>query len=467
MAAVGLALLMVSTGLVGTAAAQNAVGCGSVITKSTTLTADVGPCPDAGLIVAADNVVLNLNGHTVTGNPQLRGNGPDAAGVLLRQVHGVTVKNGTVQHFDAGVSIDGGAMNTVSAITAQHNVNYRLVTGRNALPGDIDLNNGPFCDLGDGIAVVGSNGNLILHNTLMGNGPYDGIALIDQSDRNTLANNEVADNDLLNQPPGGAVHGTICGGLANIGPLGRWTQDVGMRIEGPGAQHNVLTGNHVVRNGLAGIMVTAFVTAFPMANNGFNKIIGNTISQTGLRTHQLNDQGDEYRSSGIYLHNSGSSHVSLSYGNLIASNNSSGNFGGGIEALGPFPGSRQVGVGGNTIVGNLADNNLLDGIILAAGTVDTTVSGNTAHGNAPDKALIAAINARDIYTVWDGTDGSDNSVHCDHNVWSGNQFGTVNQPCVRTGKVVGPIPSTPMQAANASPPPSAQAATRPLRRGSP
>src|SRR5438067_1079791 len=87
-ATLALALLMLTTGLVGTAAAEPAVGCGAVITKSTVLTNDIGPCPGVGIIVAADNVVLNLNGHTVTGNPQLRGNGPDDPGVLLRQVRG-------------------------------------------------------------------------------------------------------------------------------------------------------------------------------------------------------------------------------------------------------------------------------------------------------------------------------------------------------------------------------------------
>lgn len=321
--------------------------------------------------------------------------------------------------------------------------------------------------------MLGSTNNALRNNTVTGNGPYSGIALIEQSNRNTLAGNEVADNDLLNQPPGGAVHGTVCGGLAptQIGMLGPWTQDVGVRVEGPGAQHNVITGNHIVRNSLAGIMVTAFATAFPMANNGFNQIIGNTISQTGLRTHQLNDFGDEYRSSGIYLHNSGSSHVSLSYGNTIEGNDSSDNFGGGIEALGPFPGSGQVGVGGNTIVGNRANNNLLDGIILAEGTVDTTVSGNSAHGNAPDKALIAAINARDIYTVWDGVDGADNNVHCDHNAWSANQFGTVNQRCVKadggTGRVVGPVPTAGAQVASPGLVPGSQGDDRQLRRGGP
>jgi hypothetical protein len=147
------------------------------------------------------------------------------------------------------------------------------------------------------------------------------------------------------------------------------------------------------------------------------------------------------------LHNSGTTEVSLSYGNTVAGNNSSHNFGGGIEIVGPFPGSGEVGVGGNTIVANVANNNVLTGILLNEGVTDHVVSGNKAHGNGRDKALIAQLNAQDPYVVWVAADAADNNYRCDANVWSGNQFGTANQQCVRakggTGKVVGPVPPPP------------------------
>ena len=440
-AALAVALSMVTTGLVGTAAAAPALGCGSVITKTTKLTANIGPCPGVGLIIAADNITVDLNGHRVSGNPQARGSGPDQAGVVLRQVRGVTLRNGTVRGFDAGVLIGGGRLNTVKNVRAVNNVNYRVVTGRNAT--DLDA---PSCDLGDGIAVLGSNDNTLSNNTLIGNGPFSGVALIDQSNRNTVANNEVADNDILNRPPAGGE--TVCGGqVGELGPTGRLVQDVGVRIEGPGAKHNMVVRNHIVRSALAGVMVTAFRNAFPQANNGFNQIVGNSISQTGLRTRVVQDFYDEYHSSGILLHNAGTTAVTLSYGNTVAGNNTSDNFGGGIEIIGPFPGSGEVGVGGNTIVGNVANNNRLTGILLNEGVTEHVVSGNEAHGNALDEAFIAHLNAQDPYVVWVAADAADNNYRCDANVWSGNQFGTVNQRCVKanggTGKVVGPVPPAP------------------------
>lgn len=48
------------------------IGCGAVITQSTTLHQDVGPCPGLGLIVAADDITLDLNGYRVFGDPQVR-----------------------------------------------------------------------------------------------------------------------------------------------------------------------------------------------------------------------------------------------------------------------------------------------------------------------------------------------------------------------------------------------------------
>lgn len=442
-AALALALSLLTAGLDGTAgaAAQAAVGCGAVVTENTKLTGDVGPCPGMGIIIAASNVTVDLNGHTVTGNPRARGSGLDQGGVVLRRVRRVNLTNGTVRGFDAGVVIDGGGDNTVTRIKAIDNVNYRVVTGRNATLPDVNPDAAAPCDLGDGIAVVGSVGNALSNNTVAGNGPFSGIALVGRSSFNVVSNNLVRDNDLLNRPPGGDK--TMCGGQpGELGPTGRLVQGVGVRIEGPGAQHNLVSNNQIPRSALAGVMVTAFRNAFPQTNNGFNKILNNTITQTGLRTRPVQNFFDEYHSSGIFLHNAGTTEVTLSYGNTIAGNTSSDNVGGGIEVVGPFPGSGEVGVGGNTIVGNVVNNNVLTGIILAEGTVDTTVSGNKAHGNGRDKALIAQLNAQQPFVVWVGVDGADNNPGCASNVWSANQFGTVNQKCVKanggTGKVIGP-----------------------------
>src|SRR5438034_4577316 len=64
-AASALAVLGVGPAF-GQAAAS--VQCGAVITTDTTLTADLVNCAGNGLVVGADDITLNLNGHTVSGD---------------------------------------------------------------------------------------------------------------------------------------------------------------------------------------------------------------------------------------------------------------------------------------------------------------------------------------------------------------------------------------------------------------
>jgi hypothetical protein len=60
------------------------VGCGQVITSSTTLDSDVGPCPNNGIIVQGNDVKLDLNGYEVFGTDEVG----DGAGILVRDSRG-------------------------------------------------------------------------------------------------------------------------------------------------------------------------------------------------------------------------------------------------------------------------------------------------------------------------------------------------------------------------------------------
>ena len=227
-------------GFVGTASATH-VGCGTVITQSTTLDSDVGPCPDNGIIVGADNIVLDLNGHRVFGTP----NPGDGAGILLENRTGVTVTDGTVSDFDAGVAIIGGGTNTVSKLTARDNIGSLA------------------SDFGDGIFIDSSNNNVIEKNTVVHNGPYDGIGLFGTSSGNLIEKNVVTDNNICTTftNPRTGMPMTIC-------------QDDGIRLE-HGTTNNTVTKNEVLRNGLDGIAVFAtatdnVITKNVVEGNGFH-----------------------------------------------------------------------------------------------------------------------------------------------------------------------------------------------------
>lgn len=335
-----------------------------------------------------------------------------------------TVTNGTVQGFDARIAIMGGGGNTVRRVTAQNNVNYRLVTGADAVPDDIDRENGPFCLFGEGITAFNSDGNVIEQNVLAGNGPFAGISLVGDCDDNVVARNDVRDNDHLNATPDGRT--TICGGIGVPGqPMttGRHVQDIGIRVEGPGAERNLLEHNRIVRAGLAGIMVHAHHSQLGVPNS-HTVIRKNRIFETGKVGHDLDRQAH-----GILVHHSGASIVNAPHSTVIEGNTSSHNYGGGIF-LDSRGGLHSTVVRDNVVIGNGLDGIHLAGAGDERGT-NNVIAGNRGHGNG---ARAAEVNERFAPLAnYLGTDGADRSDGCVRNEWDGNHFGTVNQPCVAAG----------------------------------
>ena len=114
------ATLGLAAGLVPLSAASAAdVACGDVLTADTVLTADLtcGPTSDA-LVIGADDVTLNLAGHTITG--------PGAyatpfAGVRAAQRSGVTIEKGTITGFQSGVVLDESTDGLVTKLAVHHN----------------------------------------------------------------------------------------------------------------------------------------------------------------------------------------------------------------------------------------------------------------------------------------------------------------------------------------------------------
>lgn len=176
--------------------------------------------PGAGIIIGADNVTLDLNGHQVFGSGQVG----EGAGVLVSERSNVVVRNGTVRLFDAGVAIVGGSGNLVTEIVARDNIG--VSEGASSQPGAL---------YGDGIAVLSSSGNVIEGHTVVHNGPFSGIGvfeLIDSDHPRTI---------------GGDAHGNVVRNnvvLANNvwrTPSGPCDND-GIRLE-PGVQFTTVEGN--------------------------------------------------------------------------------------------------------------------------------------------------------------------------------------------------------------------------------
>jgi parallel beta-helix repeat protein len=97
-----LALLAFAfTGLVAPSKAQGGgLYCGAYVTQDVTLHHDIYGCVQGGIVVAKSGVTVDLNGHTITG----LGEGD---GIAAMGVSGVTIKNGAVVNFEAGLRFTG------------------------------------------------------------------------------------------------------------------------------------------------------------------------------------------------------------------------------------------------------------------------------------------------------------------------------------------------------------------------
>lgn len=320
--------------------------CGIEIISDTTLEADLVCAVGPALIVTADGVTLDLGGHVVSGDAgetrRLFGGAP-GPGILLRGVRGVTVRNGTVQGFSAGIVVEGGSGNVVEGLTVQDNIGM------------------PEGELGDGIVLNESRENRVEGNVVRRNGPFSGISLGPRAQENEVRGNTVADNN-----------------MAHLGPEdGR--QAMGIRIEGPEANHNRIVGNTVTGSGADGIIVLATCDdreseppCVGTPPNERNEIAENTASGNGTSG----------RGSGIRVFSM------------------------------PLP----VAPVGNTLRDNVADDNAWYGVAIDGaplGTGGNVALRNRGRGNGE----------------FDGSDGA-LMPPCGRNVWDGNDFGSVNQPCV-------------------------------------
>lgn len=265
-----------------------------------TMTHDVGPCIGDGIIIRGNNVVLDMNGYTITGG-NLAGTidpvtgdccVPGNAGVKFDNVTGSTVKNGTTRLFNAGVAIESGSRsnvdgsgNTVDNVTVELNLGSLLT------------------DYGEGVNIHNSNGNTVKNSRVgtsdttlspltvgVGNGPYSGISLLGDSDY----------NDIGVSNAGNFVE-------VNIEPSGTNNQDDGIRLEPDYPlrtypDNNRITDNTVTLNALDGISVLAgpcpapptVCNASTVGVTTANVIKGNLIRRNGVHTY-THRKGDGIR----------------------------------------------------------------------------------------------------------------------------------------------------------------------------
>ncbi len=333
------------------------VSCGQTITQSTVLEADVGPCPAGahGIVIGADNITLDLNGHRVLGTPNVIN---DGAGIYVFRRTGVTVRNGTVRDFDCGVAIEGGSGNTVTAIHAQDNIGVVSVTR-----------------CGEGVAILSSQGNRIVANRIVHNGPFGGIGVYTRVDNehlrstsgvsrdNLIDSNNVVDNNL---PRSAQVNDSD-----------------GIRIETMSV-FNTITNNNVTGSGLDGIAMFSFA---PDNTVRFNSVQNNGFHNTFRR-----------RGDGIRV----------------------------------FGGANRTTVESNRVTGNAANGIIFHGVFDTPSGPRPPVTDSRAITNyAVGNNVLPPIEQSQLGgPTFDLHDGNPN---CDNNQWFGNFYRTAHPACTTIG----------------------------------
>ena len=267
------------------------LSCGDTITADTTLDIDLADCPNIGIVVGADDITLDLNGHTIDGDGAVFEACGEAeicdVGVLNDGHDGVTVTDGSVQEFADGVSVTEASGNRIVGVVSSRNLFFGIVLAASArsIVRDSAGHDNPAPD-GDGLALFGSHAIRIVGNSFARNG----LGMhIEDSTNNVIKGNAFVDNEqpgILMQADRNEIRGNRCrrngmcflvAGNRNLIARNHARRDIFGGIAVEDGRHNVIARNVVVRTRSTGIYLG--VREFP-DGGARNVVRGNIVERT-------------------------------------------------------------------------------------------------------------------------------------------------------------------------------------------
>jgi parallel beta-helix repeat protein len=264
------AIALVALSGVTAAAGESPAGleCGDTITADTTLDRDLTGCRSNGIVIGADNITLDLNGHTISGDGKLVRRCPRRqicdVGVANDDRSGVTVRNGYVRGFAIGVGVMRVRDNRLVKLASSENqwFGFLIAGSSGTVLRDSTATDNPRPD-GDGLGVFFSHDLRIVGNEFRRNGQI-GIH-IEKSTDNVIKGNEFVRNGdfgVFVQADGNQVRRNHCVGNGAGILVGPGSRNViaGNRISGGGegiavekGRDNVVARNVVARTRHSGI----------------------------------------------------------------------------------------------------------------------------------------------------------------------------------------------------------------------
>jgi large repetitive protein len=313
------------------------LACGDTITRDTRLTADLVDCGQSGLIIGADGITLDLNGHRVDGD----GSGDDV-GIDIEGHKAVTIANGTVREFTEGVFVAGASGIAIRRLTSTDQAHGGITVDSSR---DVSLTDNVVRAAGAGLIVTRSHGVTVAANRVSGSA-FAGIPVFESQDV------AIVDNTVTTSADAGV-------GLFE------------------GSSHAAVTGNRLSRNG-AGVALNAGASDNLLSGNSITHNASGVIVDVGTYDNRVvNNVIDDSAFEGIA--------VVGSDGNLIARNavtrNGTADGAGGIAVI-AWPDDLTETSDANVLVDNAAVDNDGDGIHVSTGRPANRLRGNRAERNS-------------------------------------------------------------------------------------
>jgi parallel beta-helix repeat protein len=369
---------------------EGEVSCGQTLKASVRLADDLVDCPGNGLIIGANNITVDLNGHTIAGtnapksSTGIMDGGCGTNGQTCKGHANVTIENGTITGFHCdGVSLAGS-----------HGILLRNMTVKNVGAGQ---GQGAICA---GIFLMRSTGTRVLNSTVSNDVQAFQVNGIDayaaprtRIERSHIDRNAGSGIEVFQSPKsrivGNELEGNKKQGIGvNASSDSTWvTGNVarGNRGDGiaVGAGSNLLVvGNSASGNGEAGLLLFDLTSSLIRGNRASGNPTGVVLygGQSGyaeyggkhgaMHNELVANEATKNTRSGILVRGDGGKDVAND--NLLSRNVANGNGRDGGIVL-------QGSAKGNRLRRNTANANAGHGITATRGTIDA--GGNRAHGN--------------------------------------------------------------------------------------
>ena len=359
------------------AGSETEVSCGQTLKASVRLANDLVDCPGTGLIIGADNITVDLNGHTIDGTDKKEG-------ISIQKRANVTILNGTITDFyAAGVNVFGARGLVLRKLTVRKigagckqgdqcaGVFLTQSTGTRFADGTIS--NPVQAFQVNGIDVYVSPGTKVERSHLERNAGV-GISVF-QSPRSSFTGNFLDGNKKEGLQVNASSDSTLI-----MGNRARGNRTAGIAV---GASSNLrVVGNSASGNAEVGLLLFDLTRGLVRGNRASGNASGIVlyggqagVAQFGGKHGAMNNQliantAIKNARVGILVRGDGGKEVAN--GNLFSSNvaNDNGRDGGILL---------QGSATGNKLRGNTANGNKGRGITAIRGTTDA--GGNRARGN--------------------------------------------------------------------------------------